>query len=67
MRCSTLVVNIMAMTRYDTVIFGHRIPADTRVFLNLAGPSLNRRSVPVAEADQYETSRPHKPTASRDN
>jgi cytochrome P450 len=54
LRCDTPVVNIMVMTRHDTTVLGRRVPADTRVFLNLAGPSLNQPSVAVAEADRRE-------------
>ncbi|KAI3332041.1 cytochrome P450 [Xylariaceae sp. AK1471] len=67
LRCDTPVVNIMVMTRHDTVVLGHQVPADTRVFLNLAGPSLNRQSVPVAEADRCDTSKMHKPAVAREN
>jgi cytochrome P450 len=52
LRCDTPVVNIMAMTRRDTTVLNRRVPADTRVFLNLSGPSLNQPSVAVAEADR---------------
>lgn len=67
MQCNTPVVNMMNMTRYDTVILGHRIPAGTRVFFNLASPSLNRPSVPFAQANRHETSRTQNPTAARQN
>lgn len=65
LRCNTPVVNIMVMTRYDTAVLGHRIPADTRVFLNLAGPALNQPSVAVAEADRRNKARAHAPSMSR--
>ncbi|TGJ86621.1 hypothetical protein E0Z10_g2188 [Xylaria hypoxylon] len=66
MRCDTPVANIMVMTRHDTVVLGHRIPGDTRVFLNLTGASLNQPSVPVAEVDRRATSRVHN-AAAREN
>ncbi|KAH7322484.1 cytochrome P450 [Stachybotrys elegans] len=59
------VVTIMVMTRYDTLILGHHVPAETQVFLNLTGPSLSRPSVPVDESARSETSRKHAPR--RDN
>ncbi|KAI0468859.1 cytochrome P450 [Xylaria cf. heliscus] len=61
LRCDTPVANIMVMTRHDTTILGHQVPRDTRVFLNLTGPSISQQSVPVTEADRQTTSRVHKP------
>ncbi|KAI1292375.1 hypothetical protein F5Y03DRAFT_21959 [Xylaria venustula] len=49
LRIDTPVPNIIVMTCHDAVIFGHRVPANTHVFLNLTGPSLTRPSVPIAE------------------
>lgn len=59
LRCDTPVANIMVVTRHDTVVLGHRIPRDTRVFLNLTGASLTRPSIPVADADRRVTPRAH--------
>lgn len=59
LRCDTPVPNIMVVTRYDTVVLGHEIPRDTRVFLNLTGASLTLPSIPVAEADRRTTSKAH--------
>lgn len=67
LRCDTPVVNIMVTTRYDAAVLGHRIPVDTRVFLNLASPALNQPSVAVAEADRRDKSRAHAPSISRQN
>ncbi|KAI0393085.1 cytochrome P450 [Xylariaceae sp. FL0594] len=61
LRCDTPLASLMVMTRRDTTVLGHRVPRDTRVFLNLTGPSLNQSSVHVAEADRQTTARMHKP------
>ncbi|KAI1131080.1 cytochrome P450 [Nemania abortiva] len=66
LRCDTPVANIMVMTRHDTIVLGYPVPGDTRVFLNLTGPSLNQPSVPVAEADRNPTSKAHN-AADREN
>ncbi len=65
LRIDTPVVNIMVMTRMDTVVLGYPVPADTRVFLNLTGSSLNRPSVVVDESIRSDTSQTHRP--SREN
>lgn len=67
LRCDTPVVNIMVMTRYNTFVLGHQIPADTRVFLNLAGPSLNQTSVSIADTDRRDKGKVHKPSVAREN
>ena len=67
LRCDTPVANIMVMTREDTTVLGHHVPRDTRVFLNLTGPSINQTSVPVAETDRQTTSRMHKPVVGCEN
>ncbi|KAI1109203.1 cytochrome P450 [Nemania sp. NC0429] len=66
LRCDTPVVNVLVVTRHDTIVLGHRLPRDTRVFLSLTGASLTRPSIPVAEADRRATSGAYS-TVSRDN
>lgn len=66
LRCDTPVASIMVVARYDTVVLGHQIPRDTRVFLNLAGASLTQPSIPVAEGDRRATSRANN-AAAREN
>ncbi|KAI1328422.1 cytochrome P450 [Xylariaceae sp. FL0255] len=58
LRIDTPVPNIMVMTRCNTTILGQAVPANTRVFLNLTGPSLTRASVPIAEAQRGSYTRP---------
>ncbi|KAI1437463.1 cytochrome P450 [Xylaria sp. CBS 124048] len=58
MRVDTPVPNIMVMTRRETVILGVSVPAETRVFVNLAGASLNQNSVPVDESLRSAYTRP---------
>ncbi|KAH7311313.1 cytochrome P450 [Stachybotrys elegans] len=53
-------LNIIVMTRYDTILLGHHVPADTRVILNLTGPGISAPSVPVDEKSRSATSRAHK-------
>ena len=62
LRFSAPVVTVVVMTRMDTFILGHPVPGDTQVFLNLAGPSLNMRSVPIEEHVRSSTSQKHRPT-----
>lgn len=61
------VVTIMVTTRCDTQVLGNHLPADTQVFLNLTGPSLNMPSVAVDEETRSQTSRTHKPPAKKEN
>jgi len=61
------VVTIMVTTRCDTQVLGNHLPADTQVFLNLTGPSLNMPSVAVDEETRSQTSRMHKPPAKKEN
>ncbi|KAK4154499.1 cytochrome P450 [Chaetomidium leptoderma] len=56
LRLDSPVVNIMVVTRTDTLVLGCFVPRDTPVFLNLAGPSLNRQSVFVEEGLRREGS-----------
>jgi len=49
LRLNTPVVNIMVVTKTDTVVLGAFVPRDTPVFLNLGGPSINAPSVRVEE------------------
>ncbi|PHH92155.1 hypothetical protein CDD83_8638 [Cordyceps sp. RAO-2017] len=68
LRLDTPVLNIMVMTRTEAVVLGHRLPADTRVFVNLTGPSINMPSLAVDEERRSPTSRAHKSSgAARDN
>ncbi|GKT43285.1 cytochrome P450 monooxygenase TRI13 [Colletotrichum spaethianum] len=61
LRFNTPVVTIMVTTSMNTIVLGHPVPADTQVFLNLTGASINMPSVPVEEHMRSETSRTYKP------
>jgi cytochrome P450 len=50
LRLRAPVTNIVVVTKTDTTVLGHFVPRDTAVFVNLAGPSLNRPSVPVDDS-----------------
>ncbi|KAK4185132.1 cytochrome P450 [Podospora australis] len=66
LRLNPPVVNIMVQTRYDTQVLGRHIPADTSVFLNLSGPSINEPSIFVQENHRSPTSL-HSHPAQKDN
>ncbi|KAF3809047.1 Cytochrome P450 71D8 [Colletotrichum gloeosporioides] len=62
LRLNTPVVTIMVTTNTNTLVLGHPVPADTQVFLNLTGPSINMPAVPVDESMRSETSKTYKPS-----
>ncbi|CAH0051634.1 unnamed protein product [Clonostachys solani] len=67
LRYNCPVPTILVMTKRDTILLGHHIPADTQVFLNLTGPSLTTPSLTIQEQSRNHTARMYRHKAAHDN